>query len=455
MPREERRFVHHIHNVMNLTQLYELAPLFNWTDIINKILPDTIEVDDSELVNVGDVRYFGNLTNLLKRTPDRVVANYLMLRGVIQAASFLSKDIRDLDLKFLRTLSGRVTHLPRWEQCIAMVSRSLSYAVSNLYVKHYLQNGSKEKVEVLVRYLRNSFDEMLKGLEWMDDETKKQALKKERAINSYIGYPEELLHDEYISEFYSNITIGKDLLENNLGIAVYNSDFYYSKLRKPIDKFDWRERGAVTLVNAFYNTAKNAIELPAGILQGAFYQADRPHYLNFGAIGFVIGHEITHGFDDQGRQYDMDGNLDDWWQADTEKRFLEKTNCIIEQYGNYTSETHDIKINGIYTQGENIADNGGIRVAYKAYMKWVEDSGKEAMLPGLVYTPNQLFWIASAQIWCSVYRPEFLRNKIISDNHSPENFRVNGPLSNFDKFSEDFKCGANSKMNPEHKCIVW
>ncbi|KAB7499735.1 Phosphate-regulating neutral endopeptidase [Armadillidium nasatum] len=195
---EERRFVHHIHNVMNLTQLYELAPLFNWTNVINKILPDTIEVDDSELVNVGDVRYFGNLTNLLKRTPERVVANYLMLRGVIQAASFLSKDIRNLDLKFLRTLSGRVTHLPRWEQCIAMVSRSLSYAVSNLYVKHYLQNGSKEKVEILVRYLRNSFDDMLKGLEWMDDETKKQALKKERAINSYIGYPEELLHDENI-----------------------------------------------------------------------------------------------------------------------------------------------------------------------------------------------------------------------------------------------------------------
>ncbi|RXG60082.1 Phosphate-regulating neutral endopeptidase, partial [Armadillidium vulgare] len=211
-PREERRFVHHIHNVMNLTQLYELAPLFNWTDIINKILPDTIEVDDSELVNVGDVRYFGNLTNLLKRTPDRVVANYLMLRGVIQAASFLSKDIRDLDLKFLRTLSGRVTHLPRWEQCIAMVSRSLSYAVSNLYVKHYLQNGSKEKVEVLVRYLRNSFDEMLKGLEWMDDETKKQALKKERAINSYIGYPEELLHDEYISEFYANVSNNNNII---------------------------------------------------------------------------------------------------------------------------------------------------------------------------------------------------------------------------------------------------
>ncbi|KAB7494554.1 Endothelin-converting enzyme 2 [Armadillidium nasatum] len=307
MPREYRRNIQHIHNVMNLTQLYELAPLLNWTETINKILPDNIKVDDSELVNVGDVQYFGNLTDLLNKTPD-----------------------------------------------------SMSYAVSNLYVKHYFQKRSKEQVEHLVTYLRNNFDDMLKGLEWMDDETKKQALKKERAINSYIGYPEELLHDENIAEHYSN-----------------------------------------------------------------------------------------------GRQYDMDGNLGDWWQNDTEKRFLEKTNCIIEQYGNYTSETHKIKINGIYTQGENIADNGGIRVAYKAYMKWVEENGEEEMLPGLGYTPNQLFWVASAQIWCSVFRPELLRNKIISDNHSPENFRVNGPLSNFDKFSNDWKCGANSKMNPKHKCIVW
>jgi neprilysin len=146
-------------------------------------------------------------------------------------------------------------------------------------------------------------------------------------------------------------------------------------------------------------------EFPAGILQGTFFSADRPKYMNYGAIGFVIGHEITHGFDDQGRQFDQNGNLVDWWQPDTKKAYLEKARCIIEQYGNFTETNVNLNLNGINTQGENIADNGGIKEAYKAYTKWVEKNGEEPQLPGLKYSPDQLFWIAAAQTWCSVYRP--------------------------------------------------
>jgi len=188
----------------------------------------------------------------------------------------------------------------------------------------------------------------------------------------------------------------------------------------------------------------------------SFFDNDRPRYLNYGSIGWVIGHEITHGFDDQGRQFDKEGNLYDWWEPTTKESYLRRTQCIIWQYGNYTVPEVGIKLNGINTQGENIADNGGIKEAYQAYQSWVQRHGQqEKRLPGLKYTQNQLFWISAANVWCNKYRPESLKLRILTGVHSPGEFRVRGPFSNMKKFNEDFNCPTASPMNPVNKCYVW
>lgn len=188
---------------------------------------------------------------------------------------------------------------------------------------------------------------------------------------------------------------------------------------------------------------------------GVYFHPERPKYMNYAAIGSIIGHEITHGFDDEGSQFDSQGNLVDWWQEETKEAYLEKARCIIEQYGNFTEPQTELSVNGINTQGENIADNGGIKEAFLAYKSYVEKNGEEQKLPNLSYTTRQLFWISAAQSWCSVSRPERTKLEIILDPHSPEIFRVNGPLGNMKEFSEDFQCSAESRMNPELKCDVW
>lgn len=200
---------------------------------------------------------------------------------------------------------------------------------------------------------------------------------------------------------------------------------------------------------------RSQTEFPAAILQDRFFSVDRPRYMNYGAIGQVIGHEITHGFDDRGRQFDLDGNLADWWDPKTQTQFLEKAQCIIDQYGNFTDLETDLNLNGINTQGENIADNGGLREAYIAYNNWVKQNQPEGILPGLKYNQRQLFWISAAQTWCAVSRGEYNKNKIITGMHSPNEFRVNGVVSNMNEFAFDFNCPEQTKMNPEHKCQVW
>ena len=228
-----------------------------------------------------------------------------------------------------------------------------------------------------------------------------------------------------------------------------------ANFRKVHDRNDWRTFIAA-YVNSFYLPPMNTINICPAILSGVTFNVSRPRYMNYGALGFITGHEITHGFDDEGSQRDGDGNLVNWWQPETKKKYKAKTKCIIEQYGNYSVEIggKTIHLNGINTQGENIADNGGIKEAYKAYQQSVRHHGEELPLPQLGYTPTQLFWLSAASFWCTVYTPENL-SKLIRDTHSPDRFRVIGPFSNSPEFASDWKCPAGSPMNPTKKCSVW
>ncbi|KAG5889087.1 hypothetical protein JTB14_004931 [Gonioctena quinquepunctata] len=308
----------------------------------------------------------------------------------------------------------------------------------------------------MVDDIRAEFEDILKSVEWMDDETRMNAIDKARSMTSHIAYPDELLDNRKLEEFYDGLELDPNqYMRSILNVTLFGTRFSFKRLRQAVNKTDWVTHGRPAVVNAFYSSIENSIQFPAGILQGVFFSDDRPRYMNYGAIGFVIGHEITHGFDDQGRQFDKDGNLVNWWQESTKTAFVEKAQCIIDQYGNYSVPDLKLNLNGINTQGENIADNGGLKESYLAYQNWVQRNGEEPKLPGLKYTPNQMFWVSAANTWCSVYRSESLKLRILTGYHSPGEFRVLGPLSNSEYFYKDFNCPEGSKMNPVKKCKVW
>ncbi|CAL4120905.1 unnamed protein product [Meganyctiphanes norvegica] len=308
----------------------------------------------------------------------------------------------------------------------------------------------------MVNYIHEAFNDILHNLEWMDEATRQRALKKSKSIYSSIAYPPELLDDSKIREYYDGLMFTQgDLLQQYRNLTKFTTHSIFKILRDKVNKRDWRIYGKVAVVNAHYNRVYNSIRFPAGILQGVFFDAERPMYQNFGGIGFIIGHEITHGFDNKGKQFDGNGDLSNWWEKETEIKFLEKARCIIEQYGNFTVPEVGLNINGKLTQGEDIADNGGVKEAYYGYKKWIKDHGEEPLLPGLSYTPSQLFWISAGNVWCGKSRPELLKKLLLIDTHSPKRFRINGPMMNSEEFSRDFNCPVGSPMNPKDKCKVW
>ncbi|XP_053978584.1 neprilysin-2 isoform X1 [Hylaeus volcanicus] len=456
LPNEKRRNATLLYNPMTVRELSKTYPSIPWKEYFNTILAPSVQVDDDEVVIISVPSYISSLEKLLATTPKRVQANYVMWRAAASSVSYLTEGIRKRQLQYSTALSGKTEREPRWKECIDTVSGSLSISVGALYVRKYFKEDAKKNAVEMVADIREEFTKILKTVDWMDEDTRKSALSKAASMASHIAYPDELLDDNKLEDFYKNLELTTDnYLEGILNLTLFGVEYSFSKLRKPVNKSDWITHGRPAIVNAFYSSIENSIQFPAGILQGAFFSNDRPRYMNYGAIGFVIGHEITHGFDDQGRQFDQNGNLVDWWAPQTKENYLERAECIIHQYGNYTVEDVGLNLNGINTQGENIADNGGIKEAYLAYKEWVRRNGPESRLPGLKYTPEQLFWISAANTWCSKYRPEAMKLRITTGFHSPGKFRVLGPLSNMEEFSKDFNCPVGSKMNPEKKCAVW
>ncbi|KAK9304003.1 hypothetical protein QLX08_004498 [Tetragonisca angustula] len=456
LPNEKRRNATLLYNPMTVRELSKTYSSVPWKEYFNTLLAPSAQVDEEEVVIVSVPNYIASLEKLLAATPKRVQANYVMWRAAASSVSYLTDEIRKRQLQYSTALSGKTEREPRWKECIDTVSGSLAISVGALYVRKYFKEDAKKNAVEMVADIRQEFTEILKKVDWMDEETRKSALDKAASMTSHIAYPDELLDDEKLEQFYEKLELTTDnYLEGILNLTLFGVEYSFSKLRKPVNKSDWVTHGRPAIVNAFYSSIENSIQFPAGILQGAFFSNDRPRYMNYGAIGFVIGHEITHGFDDQGRQFNKNGNLVDWWAPQTKEKYLEKAECIIHQYGNYTVEDVGLNLNGINTQGENIADNGGIKEAYLAYQEWVQRNHVEPKLPGLPYTPEQLFWISAANTWCSKYRPEAMKLRITTGFHSPGKFRVLGPLSNMEEFSKDFNCPLGSKMNPEKKCAVW
>uniref|UniRef100_A0A1Y1M379 Peptidase M13 N-terminal domain-containing protein n=1 Tax=Photinus pyralis TaxID=7054 RepID=A0A1Y1M379_PHOPY len=335
--KEERRNITMLYNVMTIAEIQERFSGIQWLEYLNSILHPHVHVNSSEAVNVVSPRYISSLIDLLSRTPKRVQANYAMWRVIKSQISYLTEGMIQHQLNFHRTLFGVSERPSRWKECVEEVSSELPILTSALYVRKYFDNDAKSAAHEMVTYIKESFHNILLSLDWMDEQTRKSALDKAALLESHIGYPDELLDDEILGKYHETLKVDPDeYFSSHLNIQLHSLSVTNSGLREAVNKTSWIDHSNVAQVNAFYNPLENSIMVPAGILQGTYFHKDRPRYMNFAAIGSVIGHEITHGFDDTGKQFDKNGIFTDWWDQKTQELFLEKTQCIIDQYNKYT-----------------------------------------------------------------------------------------------------------------------
>lgn len=460
LPEAERRDEIKMYNLQSLGDIITNYTGIDWMKYFTQVLNMNninIEVTRREPIVNRNPEYFRQLSSILNTTPKRTIANYLVWRYVKRLPNVLPERIQQLETQYRKALIGTAQIEPRWKTCVSAANTNFGLSVGNLFIHKYFGPEAKVDVENMIKELRYAMKELINGNDWMDDKTKELAKEKADYITPRIGYPDEVDLEAKVNKEYELIEIKADqLYKNTVAIMIAGSVKNLKELREPVDKGKWDTAPAT--VNAFYDPQKNQIMFPAGILQPPFYHKNYPDYLNYGGIGYVIGHEITHGFDDSGRQYDKDGKLNQWWTETAINKFKSKAECIENQYGNYTVKIANMKLNGKLTLGENIADNGGIRESFKAYRKLVKDKHKgkeEKALPGMQYTPNQLFFLNAAQVWCGIIRPQEAIRRIIVDPHSDTQSRVHGPLQNFDEFSKTFNCQPGTTMNPIKKCVVW
>ncbi|XP_023258212.1 neprilysin isoform X1 [Seriola lalandi dorsalis] len=432
------------------------SQVFDWSYFTAKIMDTVnISVPDTEKVINYSPNYYRRLNLILARYTKRDLQNYMVWRFAMNMVVGLSRAYRDTRKAFRKALSGTTSEAAVWRQCALYVNNNMDNAVGRLYVQEAFSEKSKELMEEMIKDIREVFISNLDDLTWMDAETKKAAEEKARAIRERIGYSDNIMDDEYLNNEYKYLSYNaEEYFENILQNLEYVQKKRLRKLRVKVNKEEWVTGAAV--VNAFYSSSKNQIVFPAGILQPPFFSKGQAKSLNYGGIGMVIGHEITHGFDDNGRNYDKDGDLKDWWTPDSTQRFLELSKCIVDQYGNFSWDlANGLNLNGNNTLGENIADNGGIRQAYQAYKNYVKEHGEEPPLPGIDLSHDQLFFLNFAQVWCGTHRPEQAVNSIKVDVHSPGKFRVLGSLQNFPEFAKAFSCNKSSYMVPDNICRVW
>ncbi|XP_058459851.1 neprilysin-1-like [Malaya genurostris] len=453
LPEADRHDTSAIYKKITLNQLQYIVPQINWKEYLQTTLGN-VKLDENEEIVSYAMPYLIEMGRILNETDKRVIHNYAIWRFVMSIMTHMIDDYQKERVEFKKILLGIQSERHRWSQCVEWTNKKLGMAVGALFIRDNFNHDSKETALEMIHTIREAFNELLADNHWMDDETRSVAKEKADKMNERIGYPEILTNSAELDKEYINLTISKDhFLNNILKILKWEAERNMQMLRKPVDKDKWTTEPAV--VNAFYNPNKNDIVFPAGILQPLFYSQHFPKSLNYGGIGVVIGHEITHGFDDKGRQFDKDGNMMQWWNNATIQAFRERTQCIIDQYSRYKINEVNLYMNGRMTQGENIADNGGLKQSFRAYRKWVKHHGPELELPSMNMTHDQLFFLNYAQIWCGSMRPEDALTKIRSSVHSPGIVRVIGPLSNSKDFAEAYNCSLGSPMNPVNKCSVW
>jgi putative endopeptidase len=438
--RVEMRDPYKTYNKLSVQQLNTLTPNIEW----NKLM-QLMGIEKMDSVIVGNTAFLKVVNTLLLEQPIEAWKAYLKWNIIKSAAPYLSTTFVDADFEFSSVISGQKAQTPRWQRMSSLLDRTLSDFLGELYVEKYFKPEAKQRMVELVKNLQTAFAERIKNLDWMSATTKEKALEKLNAITNKIAYPNTW-------KTYEGLTIDRNDFYNNVKkAAMWQYQFMLSRLGKPVDKTQWGMTAST--VNASYSASNNDITFPAGILQFPFFDFGADDAVNYGGIGAVIGHEITHGFDDQGRQFAADGNLKDWWTKEDGDQFKSKANLVVEQYNGYTV-LDTIHVNGKLTLGENLADLGGLNMAYEAYTK-TKEFKKGKKIDG--FTPTQRFFLSWAQVWRNNTLPETAAQLILTDPHSPGLHRGNGPVVNMDAWYKAFDIKEGDKLykKPEDRIRIW
>lgn len=439
--RVERRDPDKNYNKMSLVKLEEMTPGFKWNNYFN-----LVGMSDPGDINVGQPGFFKEITVMMNDIPVADWKTYLTWKVVDNTAGYLSSEFENQNFEFNgKFLNGSKTLSDRWKRVMRAVNGNMGEALGQIYVEKTFPPEAKERANKIVHNLLDAMGERIKGLEWMGEETKKAALIKLAAFTVKIGYP-----DKWID--YSKLEIKRDSYAANLTRAnEFATKRDFDKIGKPVDKKEWGM--SPQTVNAYYNPTINEIVFPAAILQPPFFDQNADDAVNYGAMGGAIGHEISHGFDDQGRKFDAKGNLKDWWTKEDGERFQARAQKIIDQFNSFDA-IDSMHVNGSLTTGENIGDLGGLNIAFTAFKKTEEYKNNE-MIDG--FTPAQRFFLSWAQVWRNNIRPETLMLRLKTDPHSPGKYRVNGPFSNLPEFWEAFNVKDGDPMkNPPYKLVkIW
>jgi len=441
--RLENRDPQATYNKNDLAGLNKLTPDFNWTNFFAEIgYPDVNEID------VAQPKFLKHMGTMFKTVSVADWKTFLRWNIINHYAGYLSSDFETQNFEFYnKFLSGQKTMQERWKRITQITSGALGEAIGKLYVEKYFPPAAKERMDKLVQNLKKALHKRISNLVWMSDETKKEALAKLDKMIVKIGYP-----DKWID--YSSMEISREsFLQNVINANSFEIKLDWDKIGKPVDRTEWGMTPQT--INAYYNPSVNEIVFPAGILHPPFFNLNADDAINYGAIGVVIGHEMTHGFDDQGRQFDKEGNMRDWWTEKDSKDFVKRVQLITNQYNNFFIDD-SLHVNGELTLGENIADFGGLVVAYEAYQMSLEGKEKPASIDG--FTDAQRFFISYGQVWRRIVREKALKRQLKEDVHSPGRFRVNGAPFNLPEFYEAFDMiTPKSKLyrTEEQRPVIW
>lgn len=423
-----------------VSELNKLVPDFDWQAYLAVL---SVSVPS---LNLGMPDFMKGLETSLRSTSLDDLKTYLTWHVLRSRSPMLPKRFADESFAFVgKILTGVKEQPARWKRCVLATDRDLGEALGQKYVEQTFGQEGKERTLRMVNEIEREMANDIDSLTWMSDETKKQALAKLKAVANKIGYPEKWRD-------YTNFKVVRgDAVGNEVRSAEFERKRNLDKIGQPVDKKEWGMTPPT--VNAYYSPQQNNINFPAGILQPPFYYKNGDEAANYGAIGAVVGHELTHGFDDQGRQFDGEGNLRDWWKPEDKQNFLERTGCVVDEYGNFVA-IDDVKQNGKLTLGENAADNGGLRLAYMALEHALERKEvKAGKLDG--FTPEQRFFLAFAQVWCENRTDESSRLSALTDPHSAGRFRANGVLQNMPEFQQAWGCKVGDPMVSTNPCRVW
>ena len=442
MSRIERRSPEKTYNKMTVAELQEISPNYDWN-----IYFTTLGLENVDFVNVAQVDYLKATNEQLKDTPIadwKVYFNWHLLSG---SASWLPNAFVKENFAFKSgVMRGVDVMKSREKRSVSLVNGTLGDPLGKLFVAKYFPESSKKDVEGLIENLRSAYKERVAQLDWMSDETKAKATEKLDAFTYKIGYPDKW-------KDYSEINIESNtVLANIFAVSLWGAEENLSKHGKPVDKTEWGMTPQT--INAYYNPVNNEVVFPAGILQPPFYGPNTDVAINYGAIGGVIGHEFSHGFDDSGSKYDKEGNLNDWWTEEDRAKFEAKTDIVVAQFDKYEPYPN-VFVQGKLTLGENIADLGGLTLGYYALQKYYEVNGGREDLAG--FTPEQRLYLGWAQVWASNARPEYTKQQVTTDPHSPAQYRVNGPMSNLDEFHKVWSVKEGDKMmtKRELQANIW